>query len=104
MHVKPRRRLGLIHAVRGSRVPLRFGNIHLPDSKRVYVRLRKIDRRLQVLLAPFAELLRLLSRQWPISLVWLGLSFCCLLPGLAAQQTSEALLEYANAAESAGAL
>jgi hypothetical protein len=71
-------------------VPLRFENIHLPDSKRVYVRLRKIGRRLQVLLAPFAELLRLLSHQWPVSLVWLGLSFCCLLPGLAAQQTSEA--------------
>lgn len=83
---------------------LRFKNIPLPDSKRVYVRLRKVGRRLQVLLAPFAELFRLLGRQWPVSLVWLGLSFCCLLPGLAEQQTSEALLEYANAAESAGVL
>jgi hypothetical protein len=84
-------------------VLLRFKNIHLPDSKRIYVRLRKIGRRLQALLA----VRRTVSSFGPPMAGFagvLGLSFCCLLPGLAEQQTSEALLEYANAAESAGVL
>ncbi|MEY9459693.1 hypothetical protein ABH973_000106 [Bradyrhizobium ottawaense] len=71
-------------------------------QQRLYLSLRKLGRRIRRLGRGVTKLLRILFAIWPVSLVSLALSFCFLLPGLAARQSFEALYEYASYGESEG--
>lgn len=50
---------------------------------------------------PHVEVVTAVYRTWPITVVILGLAVCFIIPGLAAEQTREALLEYVRVDEQA---
>ncbi|WP_461330327.1 hypothetical protein [Bradyrhizobium liaoningense] len=66
------------------------------------VRIRRAGRHLRFLSRWLASILRLGARMWPVSTVWLILSLCFLLPGLASSQTFEAMIQYAGGDAQAG--
>jgi hypothetical protein len=69
----------------------------LTPYARLSCAVRGIGRSIRAPYRAFGELLNYLRVQWPVSLVLLGLALCFMIPGLAAQQTAEALLEYVGA-------
>jgi hypothetical protein len=82
---------GLVRLIR-----LSSNGLPTPDA-RPSPAVRGTGRSIGALFGAFGRLLNCLRVQWPVSLVLLGLALCFIIPGLAAQQTSEALLEYVGA-------
>jgi hypothetical protein len=68
----------------------------------VYVAARKVSQRLRSVATPPERFISMLGAQWPVSIVWVILSLCFVLPGLASRQTSEALLGYARGGDAPG--
>jgi hypothetical protein len=80
------------------------GRIWKATPARICVRLRRSGRRLGRWTRPIVEFMRLTTVMWPVSIVWLALSLCFLLPGLAESQAIEAMLEYAGAGSQPGSV
>lgn len=70
-----------------------------PGPKTILVRVVIWRRRLEAAIKPHLEVAAALYKTWPITLVIIGLTACFIIPGLAAEQTHEALLEYVRVDE-----